>query len=201
MKVVTVEFTLPLAHMGADDDRPMLRLITVCFIMAGILLIPAGIETVRAEAAPSGGSSPRGASGGDRGPCVANRLQGIPSFRNVAAWRAARIPAPAQCQWPFCEHPSLDFHGWPPDEKLRLALTHPVRENRMLAIELLGESADPSALSAFREPLATESDPHILVEIARAVARIGGDEADDDPRLSEIASIGHGLGGCRQVVG
>jgi HEAT repeat protein len=46
-----------------------------------------------------------------------------------------------------------------------------------LAIELLGDSGVPSALAALRERLATERDPRVVVEIARATARIGGEQA------------------------
>ena len=172
-----MEVTLPFARMGADDDQPMLRLITICFFMAGILLIPAGIEAAR-----RGGQAVRTffAAGGVR------RRSGCPC-RDQAAWdpscREHHCPLcgedadACKCQWPFCQHPSLDVHGLPLDEKLHLALTHPARENRMLAIELLGELRNPSALVAFRKLLATERDPHAVVEVARATARIGGDEA------------------------
>jgi len=172
-----VDISLPLARMGADDDQPMLRLIIDCFVMAAILLVPAWIE-----AAWRGRRAIRRlfAAGGVR------RRQGSPREQE-AAWDGARWghhcpvcsedTGACECRWPFCQHPLHDYHGLPFDEKLRLALDHPSPENRMMAAEWLGESGDPTALSAFQDRLATESDPRVVVEIALATARIGGQGA------------------------
>jgi hypothetical protein len=61
--------------------------------------------------------------------------------------------------------------------KLLLALKHPIRENRMLAIQLLGELNSRWAASAFASIIDEEDDPYALSAIVRALARIGGEES------------------------
>jgi HEAT repeat protein len=59
------------------------------------------------------------------------------------------------------------------EAKLIRALTHPVRENRMMAIQLLGELRSTSALPVFASLLEEEVDFHVIREIAQALGRIG----------------------------
>jgi HEAT repeat protein len=61
--------------------------------------------------------------------------------------------------------------------KLLLALKHPIPENRMLAIQLLGERESRSAVSVFATILDQEEDPYVIRAIALALARIGTGES------------------------
>ena len=79
-------------------------------------------------------------------------------------------------QCPHCLYALADHERLSYEEKLLRALRHPIRENRMLAIQLLGELRSASALPAFEALLRDEEDPYVVREVARAVARIGGDE-------------------------
>jgi HEAT repeat protein len=73
------------------------------------------------------------------------------------------------CGFRMAAFDSLGYEG-----KLLLALKHPIRENRMLAIQLLGELKSRTAIPAFATIIDEEEDPYVLGAIARALARIGG---------------------------
>lgn len=79
-------------------------------------------------------------------------------------------PEAAEC--PHCGYRIADFAALPYESKLILALKHPIRENRMLAIQLLGELKCAAAVPALETILREEQDPYVLGAIARAVARI-----------------------------
>jgi len=76
------------------------------------------------------------------------------------------------CGFLMAAFDSLGYGG-----KLLLALKHPIPENRILAIQLLGEIKSGSAVPAFATIIEEEEDPYILRAIAYALARIGGDPA------------------------
>jgi len=63
------------------------------------------------------------------------------------------------------------------ERKLLHALDHPIRETRILAIQLLGELRSTSALPAFESILPAEEDVYVVREIARSLARIGNDKS------------------------
>jgi HEAT repeat protein len=73
------------------------------------------------------------------------------------------------CGFRMAAFDSLGYQG-----KLLLALKHPVREHRMLAIQLLGEIKSQSAVTAFGTIIEQEEDTYVLREIALALACIGG---------------------------
>jgi hypothetical protein len=172
-----MEATIPFARMGVDDNQPMLRLITTGLFLSLILFVPAGIEALR------------------RGRRALRRQFAVWSFRqrqeSLGGQRSKRNPSgrirtclicgvgtdASSCEWPFCLYLLQDYQGFSFEEKLRLALMHPVGENRKLAVELLGVEKGRLALKTFRELAAEERDPYVVVEIALATARIGGDEA------------------------
>jgi hypothetical protein len=83
-------------------------------------------------------------------------------------------PDVAAC--PRCGYRMADYDTLPFESKLILTLKHPIRENRMLAIQLLGERRCRGAIPAFEAILREETDPYVLGEIARASAWIGDDE-------------------------
>lgn len=81
-----------------------------------------------------------------------------------------------------CFHCGYDLSGealLSYEEKLLRALTHPVRENRMMAIQVLGEMRCLKALPRFAAMLAQEQDIYIIIEIMEALHRIGNKESRD----------------------
>jgi HEAT repeats len=89
-------------------------------------------------------------------------------------WKPIDLDA---CTCSSCHSQLKDYEALPFETKLLLALAHPTRETRMLAIQQLGEMESSPALAAFRDILVTEGDPEVVVAIALATARIGGREA------------------------
>lgn len=97
-------------------------------------------------------------------------------LNNLCPWCWKQIdPDASTCS--FCHSQLKDYEALPFETKLLLALAHPTRETRMLAIQQLGEIGSSLALVAFRDILVTEEDPQVVVAIAIATARIGGGEA------------------------
>jgi hypothetical protein len=78
---------------------------------------------------------------------------------------------------PRCGFHMADFDALPYESKLIGALKHPIRENRMLAIQLLGDLESRAAVPAFGAILREEDDPYVLGEMARSLARIDSQEA------------------------
>jgi HEAT repeat protein len=70
----------------------------------------------------------------------------------------------------------------PYEEKLVLALGHPIRENHIMAIQLLGELRSQQALGHFEKILSGESDLFVIREVLRALAKL------DCPRSRAILS-------------
>jgi HEAT repeat protein len=81
-----------------------------------------------------------------------------------------------------CEYCSYDLKkckNLSYEEKLINALRHPVRENRMIAIQVLGELRSRAALTMFASILETEEDFYVIREIMRALEKIGGAESKE----------------------
>ncbi len=78
------------------------------------------------------------------------------------------------CGYAISEYESLSY-----EKKLICALKHPVRENRMMAIQILGELQSHAALSYFADILETEEDFYIIREIIQALNKIGGEESKE----------------------
>jgi len=72
----------------------------------------------------------------------------------------------------------------PYEERLISALTHPVREHRMIAIEVLGRRGYQGAVPAIVKIIETENDYYIVREAMRALYQIGGPEC-----MAIIASL------------
>ena len=62
------------------------------------------------------------------------------------------------------------------ESKLILGLRHPVKENRMMAIRILGDRRCCTAVPVFRSMLDGEEDIYIIHEIIQALLKIGTDE-------------------------
>lgn len=80
-----------------------------------------------------------------------------------------RCPA---CGYALAEYQALSY-----DERLVRAVRHPVRENRMIAIEILGKRRYAPAVAVFADLLATERDYYTIREVARALRRIDSPES------------------------
>jgi HEAT repeat protein len=75
------------------------------------------------------------------------------------------------CKYDISEYGNLSYEG-----KLICALRHPIRENRMMAIQLLGEMHSHMALPYFAAILETEEDYFVIREIIYSLERIGNTE-------------------------
>lgn len=76
------------------------------------------------------------------------------------------------CGYVIAEYESLSY-----EKKLINALHHPVRENRMMAIQVLGELHSRDALPIFASILETEEDYYVIRQIMLALEKIGGTES------------------------
>jgi HEAT repeat protein len=65
------------------------------------------------------------------------------------------------------------------EQKLILALRHPIRENRMISIQLLGDLKSQAAIAFFASLLETEEDFYVLREIVRSLVKIGSRECKE----------------------
>jgi HEAT repeat protein len=81
---------------------------------------------------------------------------------------------PDDSECPRCGFRMAAFDALGYEGKLLLALKHPIPENRMLAIQLLGELNSQPAALVFATILDHEEDPYVLSEIVQALARIDG---------------------------
>ncbi len=84
---------------------------------------------------------------------------------------------PGDDSCPRCSYGMRDFDNLSYEMKLLRALDHPIRETRMMAIQLLGELRSALALPAFNSILRSEKDIYVIREIARSLARIGNDQS------------------------
>ena len=78
---------------------------------------------------------------------------------------------------PQCGYALKDFQGLSYEKKLLMALHHPLRENRMMAIRILGNLASQATVSALGDLLACEKDYYVIREIIGSLLKIGGTEA------------------------
>lgn len=77
----------------------------------------------------------------------------------------------------YCSYDLKKYKNLSYEEKLINALRHPVRENRMIAIQVLGKLRSRKALPMFASILETEEDFYIIREIMLALEKIGGAES------------------------
>jgi len=72
------------------------------------------------------------------------------------------------------------------EERLLLTLRHPIREHRMMAVQILGQRRYQRAVPVFAEMIRTERDVYLLREIAIALNRI--DTAKSRKILTELSA-------------
>jgi predicted amidophosphoribosyltransferase len=80
---------------------------------------------------------------------------------------------------PHCRYDLAHYNQLPYEDKLILALRHPIRENRMLAIQLLGDLRSRSAISVFRSIIREENDFYVIREVVRSLRKIGGKDSEE----------------------
>ncbi|NPA39300.1 MAG: HEAT repeat domain-containing protein [Thermodesulfobacteria bacterium] len=74
---------------------------------------------------------------------------------------------------PFCKKDLTEFQNLSFEDKLLLALKHPVRHSRMVAIETLGRIKSKKAVSPLCKKLTSENgDTYELIEVAKALINI-----------------------------
>jgi HEAT repeat protein len=95
----------------------------------------------------------------------------------------ATAPACPACGSDFRAHAGDSY-----EQKLILALRHPIREHRMMAIQVLGELRSTAAVGPLKGILAAETDYFVVREALTALARI--DSADSRAAVAAAAS-GH----------
>lgn len=78
---------------------------------------------------------------------------------------------------PHCHYDLTHYQSLTYDQKLIHALRHPVRENRMMAAQLLGDLRRPEAIKVFAEMLQTETDYYFIREIVGALRKISGKDS------------------------
>lgn len=76
------------------------------------------------------------------------------------------------CEWNILGYTKLSY-----EEKLINALRHPVRENRMMAIRLLGDLQSKAALPSLAAILETEEDFYVITVIIHALRKIDSEES------------------------
>jgi len=78
---------------------------------------------------------------------------------------------------PHCGYALKEFQGLSYEQKLLMALHHPVRENRMMAIRILGDLTSQAAVPALGNLLEQEKDYYVIREIIGSLFKVGGTEA------------------------
>jgi HEAT repeat protein len=88
---------------------------------------------------------------------------------------------PASKSCPRCGFSLENFQDLPYEDKLLLALRHPILDNRMMAVQTLGNLGSRRALGEFERMLADpSSDVYLWIAILQAAAKIA------DPRSRQI---------------
>lgn len=79
------------------------------------------------------------------------------------------------------------FHELPYEDKLLLALRHPVMDYRLMAIMVLGARRSERAVPVLHALLETEDNVYLLRQVVLALDRIGGPQA----MAVLVAATGH----------
>jgi hypothetical protein len=77
---------------------------------------------------------------------------------------------------PECGHSLVLYEFDSYEEKLMRAISHPVREQRMMAIETLGKIHYAPAISEFERIIRSEEDVYVIREVIRGLHAIGTPE-------------------------
>ena len=74
---------------------------------------------------------------------------------------------------PYCGYDLAVYEQLPFEQKLLRAVSHPVQDNCIVAIQSLGRMRSEAAVPVFAKVLRTEESFYVIREIARALAQIG----------------------------
>ncbi len=77
----------------------------------------------------------------------------------------------------YCGYDLKEYKNLSYEVKLINALSHPVRENRMMASQVLGDIKSKNAIPVFKEIVETSDDYYLIKEILLALKKIGGSES------------------------
>jgi HEAT repeat protein len=89
-------------------------------------------------------------------------------------WKEIKAQAD-QCN--YCGYNLKEYKNLSYEKKLMNALHHPIRENRMMAVQVLGDIKSKNAIPAFKEIIETQDDYYLIKEILLALKKIGGAES------------------------
>lgn len=78
---------------------------------------------------------------------------------------------------PHCGYALAEWDTLPYEEKLLRALDHALPEARTMAVQVLSELRSTAAVPRLVSLLEQEQDVYLTAEVARALARIGGEES------------------------
>lgn len=95
----------------------------------------------------------------------AHTSQAESSCFRPACWR---VVDPRKCACPACGYDLLAYERLPFEQKLLLAVRHPVQDNRLVAIQSLGRMKSAAAVPVFAEILASEESSFVIRKIAYA---------------------------------
>jgi HEAT repeat protein len=122
-------------------------------------------------------------------------------------WKAV---AKSDTRCPHCQYDLSMLTEASYEDKLLLALHHCIRENRRMAVSILGELRSVRALPEFECILDTEDDFYLLRDVLTALTRIGDArsrellQAATSHRVPMVAAAAHALlgdSGTGQAVG
>jgi len=77
----------------------------------------------------------------------------------------------------YCGYNLKEYKNLSYEKKLINALRHPVRENRMIAAQILGDIKSSEAIPEFKKILETQEDYYLTREIIIALGKIGSHES------------------------
>lgn len=90
---------------------------------------------------------------------------------------------------PDCGYNTTEYSQLPYEERMILALNHPIRENRLAATQILGNLRSRAALPRFQAMLESESDFYLLRAVLIAVAKIGSREVLSEAMKHESSHV------------
>lgn len=73
---------------------------------------------------------------------------------------------------PACGYDIANYSKLPYEKQLLLSLKHPIREDRMIAVQILGKLKNEDAVPEFEHLLKTENDFYLLREVLYALSKI-----------------------------
>lgn len=85
-------------------------------------------------------------------------------------WREVQEP---EVNCGGCDFPLSEYTGLSYEEKLLLALKHPLQEHRMIAIRLLGDLRSDRAVPVFESMLGADEDFYTVRAVLRSLRKIG----------------------------